>query len=84
MEYLGTTGQLPAEAIIVRTVMRQKFEGLFAAEFETTGIKLPGRWEKGGMLHLEQMIADDGWLNLAWTQEAVAPPKEDIESVAKN
>ena len=69
VEYIGVTGQLPAEAIIVRTVMRQKFEGLFAAEFETTGIQLPGRWENGGMLHLEQMVANGGWLNLAWTQE---------------
>ncbi len=84
VEYLGATGQLPAEAIIVRTVMRQKFEGIFAAEFETTGIQLPGRWENGGMLHLEQMVANNGWLNLAWTQEANAPQQDDDAAIAKN
>ncbi len=69
VEYIGERRQqLPPEMIIIRTVMRQKFEALFAPEFETTGIQLPGRWADGGLLHLEQMVADRGWLSLAWLQ----------------
>ncbi len=82
VEYLGMRGQLPADLIIVRTVMRQKFEALFAPEFTTTGIELPGRWDKGGLLHLQQMAADGGWLNLAWIQ-ADSPSGGDAPAVAQ-
>jgi hypothetical protein len=67
VEYLGNTRQLKAEEIAVRTVMREKFEALFVPEFETTGIQLPGRWQ-GGVLNLEHLVADQGWLHLAWNE----------------
>lgn len=73
VEYVNAEGRLSAEEVVVRTVTRKKFEALFAPEFDTTGIKLPGRWAKGGMLHLEDIRACGSWLNLAWTQRSDRP-----------
>lgn len=56
--------------IALRTVMRAKFEALFKPEFETKGLELPGRWEKAGDLHLEELVANQGWLALSWTMKA--------------
>ncbi len=63
--------------VVIRTVMRQKFESLFAPEFRTTGITLPGRWQQAGPLHLEQVVAQKGWLSLAW--RLAIPPQPDDE-----
>ena len=71
VEYIKLQGQLGLDQIAVRTVMREKFEALFAPEFNTTGLKLPGRWENTGKLHLERLISRDGWLSLAWLRAAV-------------
>jgi len=65
--------QIGNQEIVVRAVMRQKFEALFPPEFNTTGIALPGRWKSAGSLHLEHVAAQKGWLSLAWLQ--VAPPQ---------
>ncbi len=83
VEYIGTRGRLPSDMIVVRTVMRQKFEALFAPEFVTTGIQLPGRWDKGGQLHLQQMAAQDGWLNLAWIRAGDEPASSNVAKVAQ-
>ncbi len=79
VEYVGVKGQLSTELVIVRTVMRQKFEALFAPEFSTTGVELPGRGKQAGMLHLQQMAAQNGWLDLAWrlTSPSAKPPATD-------
>lgn len=81
VEYVGVTGQLPAEDIAIRSVMRKKFEALFRPQFETTGITLPGRWEEFGTLHLEELVTHSGWLNLAWTQAPSAPKSTPPEAV---
>lgn len=70
VEYVGVTGNIPTDEVIVRTVMRQKFEALFIPEFETTGIELPGRWQAGGKLLLDHIATQEHWLHLAWTQDA--------------
>jgi hypothetical protein len=82
VEYVGVTGQLPAEDIAIRSVMRKKFEALFRPQFETTGIKLPGRWEEFGTLHLEQLVTQSGWLKLAWTRAPAAPESAPPQSEA--
>ncbi len=73
VEYVGATRRRSSDEVIVRTVMRQKFDALFAPEFTTTGIPLPGSRENTdrentNQLHLEHLAADNGWLGLAWTQ----------------
>jgi hypothetical protein len=73
VDYVDLRGQLTPEQIVVRTVMREKFEALFKPQFDTKGIALPGRWEKAGKLHLEQVAAQHGWLSLAWLQAAGKP-----------
>ena len=80
VEYVGVTGRIAGDDIPVRTVMRKKFEALFQPEFETTGIKLPGRWADFGTLHLQLMMADGGWLQLAWTQAGDTPAVAQVRS----
>jgi hypothetical protein len=73
VDYIDQRGQLRLDQIAVRTVMRKKFEALFAPEFNSTGIVPTGKWEKVGKLHLEHIAAQNGWLSLAWLQTQVAP-----------
>lgn len=73
VDYVDQRGQLSSEQVVVRTVMREKFDALFRPEFDTKGIALPGRWKKAGKLHLEHLATQDGWLSLAWLQAALAP-----------
>jgi hypothetical protein len=80
VEYLDARGQLRPDQIAVRTVMRDKFEALFAPEFNTTGMKLPGRWEHTGTLHLQEIVSSQGWLSLAWLKGV---PPEAVADVAK-
>jgi hypothetical protein len=73
VEYVGVSGKLSVKQITVRTVMRKKFEALFEPEFNTTGIKMPGRWQNAGMLHLEHLKSNQGWVALDWIIQAAAP-----------
>ncbi|MHB8970878.1 MAG: hypothetical protein ACYC3X_15285 [Pirellulaceae bacterium] len=73
VDYIDPRGQLRLDQIAVRTVMRKKFEALFAPEFNTTGIVPAGKWEKMGKLHLEHVAAQRGWLSLAWLQVPSEP-----------
>jgi hypothetical protein len=73
VDYIDLRRKPSPEQIIVRTVMREKFEALFVPEFNTKGITLPGRWENAGKLHLEHIAAQNGWLSLAWLQTVGLP-----------
>lgn len=73
VDYLRTDGRLSAEEVVVRTVMRRKFEAVFPPEFETAGIKLPGERARGGRLRLQALSAGDHWLNLAWIKSDSVP-----------
>jgi hypothetical protein len=46
--------------------MRRKFGALFKQEISTDGFTLPGRWENSGTMKISQLLADKGWLVLAW------------------
>jgi len=81
VEFIGNRGRLRATQVAARAVMKRKFEALFAAEFKTEGITLPGRWQQGGKLHLDQLNATHGWLTIAWLAPRVdrattAPPNQ--------
>jgi len=58
--------RLTATQVAFRTVMRRKFGALFKEEMSTDGFQLPGRWENSGTMKITQLIADKGWLVLAW------------------
>jgi hypothetical protein len=58
--------RLTATQIAFRTVMRRKFGALFKQEISTDGFTLPGRWENSGTMKISQLLADKGWLVLAW------------------
>ncbi len=69
--------RLGPDEIALRTVMRAKFEALFKPEFETTGIKLPGRWKDAGILKLATLEPQDGWLVLDWILQS--PGDEQVD-----
>lgn len=75
VDYVGKTGKLNYKLTAARTVMKRKFEALFAAEFVTDGIKLPGRWQQGGKLHLDQLATKNGWLTIGWLAPGVDSTK---------
>ncbi len=66
VEYMGLKGRLSPLQITIRTVMRKKFQAIFEAEFDTKGVKLPGRWEQSGSLKLAELASQEGWLKLSW------------------
>ena len=84
VEYVGLKDRPGLEEIAVRTVMRSKFEALFAPEFNTTGLVPEGEWAKIGTLHLEQAAALNGWLSLAWLQVPTATPPAPTEVAQSN
>lgn len=84
VEYVGLKDRPGLEEIAVRTVMRRKFEALFAPEFNTTGLVPEGRWAKIGTLHLEQAAALNGWLSLAWLQVPTASPAAPTQVAQSN
>ena len=84
VEYVGLKDRPGLEEIAVRTVMRRKFEALFAPEFNTTGLVPEGGWAKIGTLHLEQAAALNGWLSLAWLQVPTASPAAPTQVAQSN
>jgi hypothetical protein len=65
VNFIGRT-RLTASQIAFRTVMRRKFAALFKEEMSTDGFTFPGRWENSGTMKITQLVADKGWLVLAW------------------
>jgi hypothetical protein len=66
-EYVNLTEQQSVTQIGMKTLMRKKFEALFKPEITSDGLMLPEQLRAAGKLHLQQIRADRGWLNLAWT-----------------
>jgi hypothetical protein len=65
--------KLPSEGVsqgIMKVFMKKKFAALMKPEIKTTGLVLPGRWEKLGALELLQFHCDDGWAALGWNKGA--------------
>lgn len=66
--------QLKMESLGIRevtykTFVRKKFAAMFKDEFVGEGLKLPGNWEKAGLLTVQRFDAEDGWLVAAWNKE---------------
>ncbi len=80
VEYLGVRGNLGAKNVARRAIMRRKFEAIFAKQFITDGIKLPGRWEKAGKLHLQRLVSAKGWLSLDW----IIPKNQEPQVAQRN
>jgi hypothetical protein len=59
--------------VAMKTFLRKKFEALFKPEIASDGLMLPEQLRAAGKLHLQQIKADQGWLNLAWN----LPPRPD-------
>ena len=65
VNFVGRT-RLTAQQVAFRTVMRRKFGAIFKEEISTDGFVLPGRWENSGTMKISQLVAEKGWLVLAW------------------
>jgi hypothetical protein len=59
-------GRQSIQQIAFKTFLRRKFDALFKPEVVSTGLALPGRWERAGKLRLQQLDSAQGWLALAW------------------
>ena len=46
--------------------MRRKFAAIFKEEMSTDGFTFGGRWENSGTMKITQLVAEKGWLVLAW------------------
>ena len=58
--------QLSAGDLFFKTLMRNKFAGLFKPEIIGEGIQMPGRWQKMGRIRLRKLSGTKGWLSLGW------------------
>ena len=66
VEYINRD-KLTAEEVAMKTIMQKKFRALFKEETVSEGLTLPGRWgERVGKLHLQELVANGGWLTLGW------------------
>jgi hypothetical protein len=61
------------DAVVVKVIMREKFEALFAPVIELESIRLPERWAGGGDLNLQHITAEKAWLSAAWIQSKFWP-----------
>ena len=57
---------LNATDLIFKTLMQQKFSQLFKPVIEGEGFKLPGRFSELGVIRLNSLSTQDGWLSLGW------------------
>jgi hypothetical protein len=80
----GDAKTLSVGNVAIKTFVRNKFESLFQAEFESDGVALPGRWQMAGKMRLDQLLCANGWLVFGWHQptleaRAASPPAREIE-----
>jgi hypothetical protein len=65
--YPGREGERQsAVEIFYKTLMRNKFAGLFKPEIIGEGIQLPGRWQRLGKVRLRRLSTGGGWLAAGW------------------
>jgi len=70
--------------IAFKTFLNRKFTALFKPEIVSDGLKVKGRWEKLGKLPLATLVADGGWIHLAWDVPAKKAEKDGENRVAAN
>ncbi len=69
----------PSQVALKRQLLN-RFSQMFKEEEITTGLLLPGAWEKAGRLALLQLVCDGGWLCTGWVQpETPIPEPETAE-----
>jgi hypothetical protein len=64
----------PSQVALKRQLLN-RFSQMFLEEEVTTGLLLPGAWEKAGRLALSQLVCDGGWLCTGWVQPATPIPE---------
>lgn len=71
------------QQVAFKTFMRRKFDALFKSEIVSEGIKLPGRWEKGGKLQVRDMTTTREWLSASWDMTPIPESEKKSETVDK-
>jgi hypothetical protein len=64
----GGSPRLSVEEVSVKSLLSRKFGKMLSPEIVSEGLELPGKWKKLGKLALRQVIADNGWMALAWNR----------------
>jgi hypothetical protein len=62
-----------------REKLRKRFGKIFEPEIKSEGLVLPGKWRDAGRLDLKQLVANGGWVALAWIESGEPAPPEDRE-----
>ncbi|MGH7136022.1 MAG: hypothetical protein ACREHD_09795, partial [Pirellulales bacterium] len=57
--------------------VRNRFNDFFTEEITSQGLVLPGQWAQAGRLELVELMADHGWVTLAWRRAGDASTKTD-------
>lgn len=57
--------------------VRNRFNDFFTEEITSQGLVLPGQWAQAGRLELVELMADRGWVTLAWRRAGDASTKTD-------
>ena len=63
--------QIDARRQVIRTLLEKRFAKVFEPEILGEGLELPGKWKAAGKLQPVQLVAQDGWLVIAWKRPAV-------------
>jgi hypothetical protein len=58
--------RLDIQQTAARRTLRTRFDEILKPEFQSTGLKLRGRWKKLGELPWTQFVLDNGWLAAGW------------------
>jgi hypothetical protein len=66
-------GEQSTRRVGAAAFLRVKFRNLFKEEFVGEGLKLKGRFERVGVLRLQEIASDAGWISLGWQLPSAAP-----------
>jgi len=58
--------QLSVPQQTLRRILERRFGKLFKPTLQGEGLELPGRWKQAGKLYVNQVLSEQGWLQLGW------------------
>ncbi len=61
--------RLNTAQITTKTFLRRKFDSLFKEELAGEGLRPKGRFARAGLLALQEIQADQGWITLGWQMQ---------------
>ena len=59
---------------VIRALLKKRFEKIFEPEILAKGMELSGRWKAVGKLVPVELVAQDGWLTIAWNRQPASKP----------